>query len=583
MLFVTAALLTLALEEPVFLDVASLVARERDGEPPATAALLDALRALPAIHPPAWRELPARWSWALGDPGEGLHAPIHRLPHERQPVSLPHRALHPDTPYWYVTDITVTTPSALHLRADDGAHVWLDGERIPMTDGVFRLKPTTGPSRLVVRVLNKAVYGGLQGARIASQPDVDRFLRESRLRERLAAAVTKVRLLRHSSEDQQTLALQAVRQGSEDAIAAAEKAMATAPLTVMGPVVQTQSTERAIIVWETDVPCVAEVEWRSGEGPLRKARARSEGTLHVADLWPLSQHTEVRYRTRSGAVLSPEYRFRPLPENGPFSFAVWADSQNAWPVFARHVEQMRGQPLAFHVGVGDMVENGGEKGPWLGLFSTLGELAASTPTMLIGGNHEIDDCFEDLRSPHFWRTVRMRPAPSHYAWSAGNARFVALDPNGHFPTGLPIGSAEREWFLKEVESPAWKRATWRFVFIHQPPYSQGWADYHGDFWIREMLEPLVERCGIDFVVSGHTHDYERLTRTHGAQTVHYLIVGGAGGALEDGPLSAHPVMDLVVRRHHHGRFTVNGDRVVFEAVGLDGEVFDRLEARKKIP
>ena len=188
MLFVTAALLTLALEEPVFLDVASLVARERDGEPPATAALLDALRALPAIHPPAWRELPASWSWALGDPGEGLHAPIHRLPHERQPVSLPHRALHPDTPYWYVADITVTTPSALHLRADDGAHVWLDGERIPMTDGVFRLKPTTGPSRLVVRVLNKAVYGGLQGARIASQPDVDRFLRESRLRERLAAA-----------------------------------------------------------------------------------------------------------------------------------------------------------------------------------------------------------------------------------------------------------------------------------------------------------------------------------------------------------------------------------------------------------
>jgi hypothetical protein len=162
----------------------------------------------------------------------------------------------------------------------------------------------------------------------------------------------------------------------------------------------------------------------------------------------------------------------------------------------------------------------------------------------------------------------------------GNARFIALDPNEHFPTGIPTGSAQHRWLMQELASDAWKKATWHFIFLHQPPFSQGWPEYHGDLPIRELLEPLIELHRIDFIVAGHTHDYERWTRIYGTQKVHFLIVGGAGGGLEDEPMSAEPVMDKVIRRHHFGLFQIDGQRVIFEAVATDTRVLDRFEATK---
>jgi hypothetical protein len=62
--------------------------------------------------------------------------------------------------------------------------------------------------------------------------------------------------------------------------------------------------------------------------------------------------------------------------------------------------------------------------------------------------------------------------------------------------------------------------------------------------------------------------------------VHLLIVGGAGGGLEDEPMEAEPVMDKVIRRHHFGHFRVDGNKVTFEAVATDTRILDRFEATK---
>ena len=95
-----------------------------------------------------------------------------------------------------------------------------------------------------------------------------------------------------------------------------------------------------------------------------------------------------------------------------------------------------------------------------------------------------------------------------------------------------------------------------------------------------MFDPLIEKYHIDFIVAGHTHDYERLTKSYGRQKAHFLIVGGGGGGLEDEPMSAEPVMEKVIRRHHFGHFRVDGSRVVFEAVATDSRILDRVEYTK---
>lgn len=555
--------------------------RNGRGEATVTSTLAGKLRQLPPVPPPPWTTLQADWTFALGTPREGLDAPLSSLPGRRQPVKLPHRLLEPDTPFWYAAEAEVPGDAVFSIAADDGAHLFVDGVRIPMERGAFAVPGAPRRAHIVVRAVNKAMTGGLDRIQWAPRADFDRYLRESDLRSRLDALVRKIGLMPAATAEQEAAVRDAVQRGaSRETVEAAERALSSSPVVIVGPYLQAASSRAVSIVWETDLACAASVTWGEGSAPTRTADAGSDGTLHVARLSSLSPGAEYAYTIGSGSALSPRYTFRTLPEGDAVDFAAWADAQTRWDVLSAHVRNMQKLPLAFTVSVGDAVERGYMKEPWMGLFETLRPISSRVPTFLVGGNHEYDGCFEDLRCPYLERYGRTLPTPHHFAWTAGNARFLALDPNPYFPTDVPEDSEQRSWFLRELRSGAWKQATWRFLFIHQPPYSQGWTDYHGDLPIRAMLDPLIEEHGIDFVVSGHTHDYERLTKTYGEQKVHYIIAGGAGGGLEKGSLSAEPVMDKVIRLHHFVHFHVEGDRVVVDVIGADGKMLDSLEAVK---
>jgi hypothetical protein len=572
-----------------------LTARDRFGDPPATAELAAAFRALPSVAVPEWRDLSKTltWRWVLGDPLEGLNVPLERMPKQTGPVMLPHRVLHVDTPYWYATELDVKVPAMIHVSADDGAQVYVNEVRVPAEEGsYFPITPNVaGKVRLVVRVLNKAMYGGLNGVRITDTADYRRWREASARRERLSALVAKVRSVESPNADEAKTVLAAVRaNGMESELTTAEKRLSSRPHTLFGPCLQEVGADGVTILWETDVACRPKLEWAKGYEAFQAATVKSVpggssgATLHTVRLTGLTPGTAYRYRLRNTPTL-PEsvYTFRTLPVGDvPFTFTTWADVQNAWPVFRQNVAAMRSvvPDAAFTVGVGDLVEDAYRVGPWRDLLKTLTPLAAETPAMLVPGNHDYDGCFEDLQPKHLTRYLRATPNPSYFAWTAGNARFVGLDPNSVFPTGIPKESAVYRWLIDEMNGAEWKRAKWRFIFIHQPPFAQGWEGYHGDLPIREMLEPLYEKHGIDFVVSGHAHDYERLTRQYGKQTVHFVIVGGAGGGLEDEPMSDEPKMDRVIRRHHFGVFRVAGDKVQFEAVATDTRILDRFSAEK---
>ena len=109
--------------EPIFANRDSLIKRDISNEPAATETLLREFSHLPEIHPPAWKNLDSTWTFALGNPKEGLNAILDSLPKNIESITLPHRTLHADTPYWYVTDVDIPTPSVLEFDADDGAQL----------------------------------------------------------------------------------------------------------------------------------------------------------------------------------------------------------------------------------------------------------------------------------------------------------------------------------------------------------------------------------------------------------------------------------------------------------------------------
>ena len=265
--------------------------------------------------------------------------------------------------------------------------------------------------------------------------------------------------------------------------------------------------------------------------------------------------------------------------NGSFSFTAWGDSQGGWNTFHQIVEQIEMQPNAFSIGLGDLVADGINENQWLAFTQCLQSLLADQPVFAVAGNHDYDGYYNDL-NPLLYRkyVLEGKDIPTYFSWVYGNAFFMALDPNSTFPIG--ITGDQKEWMEAQMDSQEWQQADWRFILIHQAPYSQGWPGYHGDIFIREIVDSLAEAKQIDFVLSGHSHDYERLTRTYGTQNTHFFVLGGAGGGLEPPESSAYPKMDTIIKKHHFARFQIDENTVQVSAYDVNGLLLDEHLVRK---
>ena len=75
-------------------------------------------------------------------------------------------------------------------------------------------------------------------------------------------------------------------------------------------------------------------------------------------------------------------------------------------------------------------------------------------------------------------------------------------------------------------------ATWKIVALHHPPYSAGYQGSNLD--VRRTFAPIFERYGVQLVLSGHDHDYQRSKVING---VTYVVTGAAAGTRRTGEAS----------------------------------------------
>jgi hypothetical protein len=94
----------------------------------------------------------------------------------------------------------------------------------------------------------------------------------------------------------------------------------------------------------------------------------------------------------------------------------------------------------------------------------------------------------------------------YYSFDYGNIHFVCLDANTSLRTA---GSPMLLWLEQDLIATD---KDWIIAFWHQPPYS--WGTHNSDFErdlieMRENAVPLLEHYGVDLVLCGHSHNYER--------------------------------------------------------------------------
>jgi hypothetical protein len=177
------------------------------------------------------------------------------------------------------------------------------------------------------------------------------------------------------------------------------------------------------------------------------------------------------------------------------------------------------------------------------------------------GNH-------DDPSQRFYKNFNMNgeryytfKAPKPGIGSRGGARFFALDSNYMVKEQL-------EWLGKEL---AGSGSEWKIAFFHHPIYSSG--EKHGsNTALREQIEPLFIKYGVDVVFTGHEHFYERLKPQHG---ITYFVSGSAAklrrGNLEDDSKMTEKGFD---EGYSFMIVEVAGDAMHFQTIDADGRTVD---------
>lgn len=168
------------------------------------------------------------------------------------------------------------------------------------------------------------------------------------------------------------------------------------------------------------------------------------------------------------------------------------------------------------------------------------------------GNH--DNPNERLYKPFNMNGAR------YYSFRKGNATFFALDSNY-------MDLAQLDWLERELQSTT---TPWKVCYFHHPLYSDG--RFHGpDLDLRSVLVPLFEKYGVNVVLSGHEHVYERIKPQHG---IYYFVLGNSG------ELRYHNLRrsaDMLAGFDTDRDFLVveiAGDKFYFQTVSRTGQVVD---------
>jgi hypothetical protein len=181
---------------------------------------------------------------------------------------------------------------------------------------------------------------------------------------------------------------------------------------------------------------------------------------------------------------------------------------------------------------------------FFGVFSSTLRQTAPWPTI---GNHETYSATPDGRFSYLdvFSFITNGEAggvasvtPKYYSFDHANIHFVSLDA---MTQSRAADGAMANWLRTDLAATT---NQWIIAFWHHPPYTKGSHDSDTETELVEMRQnivPILEAHGVDLVLCGHSHNYERsfLLRGHyGISTTlqaSMILDSGSGREEETGP------------------------------------------------
>lgn len=157
----------------------------------------------------------------------------------------------------------------------------------------------------------------------------------------------------------------------------------------------------------------------------------------------------------------------------------------------------------------------------------------------------------------------------YYEFVEGPIHFFVLDSDSHEPDGISMGSTQYKWFVNAIKQST---SPFNIVYFHHPSFS---SSKHGD---NKKMQWDFKNLGVDLVLSGHDHSYERIER----DGLTY-IVNGIGGpkGLSGKKTKTKGSKFFYSKKYGFMLAHVHGSTITFELINEENKVIDSFTLSSK--
>ncbi len=233
----------------------------------------------------------------------------------------------------------------------------------------------------------------------------------------------------------------------------------------------------------------------------------------------------------------------------------------------------------------------------------------------IKGSDALVKAFKKNTKPRF-------PGISNFSFDYGNVHMVCLDANDYIN---PLDPQLVTWLREDLGKST---ADWKIATFHHPGFNSSIAHY--EYQLMRLLSPLFEQLGVNLVLTGHVHNYQRsapllfapktneagdrylispegkidgtfkldtlfdgINRTK-PEGIIYIVTGAGGAPLYDTRLSEKPELwkheptqnwphftkKLISDRHSFTLIETKGKTLTLQQIDLTGKVIDEIKVTR---
>lgn len=294
------------------------------------------------------------------------------------------------------------------------------------------------------------------------------------------------------------------------------------------------------IRWRTNTAVTSRVEVGTtfGTYPMMFTSGTNK-TEHEIQVTGLSPDTKYYYRVGTTTVLSAndEERFfvtvPPANTTRKLRFAVFGDcgrDENGFQTgallrYLEYIDQHSIEAADAMLLLGDNAYNNGTDAEFTDqFFEVYGpNILKNHKLYPTPGNHDYDNGAQPAsRTLPYFQGFTMPTngeiggvnsgSEAFYSFDIGDIHFMSLDSYGTETGGTRLSDTsgvQVNWVKSDLAATNKK---WIIVYFHHPPYTKGSHNSDTDPELRNIRENflrILERHGVDMVLCGHSHDYER--------------------------------------------------------------------------